>query len=67
MTCVRRHDEQQRRRGFWSRLFLMKEGRVLASGPPEEVLTPEKIGEAYGVKALVFRNPAGEWDYTVQV
>ena len=45
----------------------MKEGRVLASGPPEEVLTPEKIGEAYGVKALVFRNPAGEWDYTVQV
>ena len=60
------HDLRQAAR-FCSRLFLMKEGRVLASGPPEEVLTPEKIGEAYGVKALVFRNPAGEWDYTVQV
>ena len=59
------HDLRQAAR-FCSRLFLMKEGRVLASGSPEEVLTPEKIGEAYGVTAMVFRNPAGEWDYTVR-
>lgn len=59
------HDLRQAAR-FCSRLFLMKEGRVLASGSPEEVLTPEKIGEAYGVTTMVFRNPAGEWDYTVR-
>lgn len=65
MTAVL-HDLRQAAR-FCSRLFLMKEDGCSQAGPPEEVLTPEKIGEAYGVKALVFRNPAGEWDYTVQV
>ena len=60
------HDLRQAARSC-DRIFLMKDGRVLASGPPEEVLTPERIGEAYGVKAAVFRSPAGEWDYTVEI
>ena len=60
------HDLRQAARSC-DRIFLMKDGRVLASGPPEEVLTPEWIEEAYGVKAAVFRNPAGEWDYTVEI
>lgn len=51
---------------FCSRLYLMKAGLVIAAGPPEEVLTSERILEAYGVETLVFRNPAGEWDYTVR-
>ncbi len=59
------HDLRQAAR-FCSRLFLMKEGLVIAAGPPEEVLTPERIREAYGVETLVFRNPVGEWDYTVR-
>lgn len=51
---------------FCSRLYLMKAGLVIAAGPPEEVLTSERILEAYGVETLVLRNPAGEWDYTVR-
>ena len=60
------HDLRQAAR-FCDRLFLMKEGRMLANGLPEEVLTSEHIGEAYGAKTAIFRNPAGEWDYTVEI
>lgn len=59
------HDLRQAAR-YCTRLCLMHGGRVLADGAPEQVLTPENLYAAYGVRALVFRNPSGEWDYTVE-
>lgn len=35
---------------FCNRLFLMHHGRMVASGSPREVLTPEKIKNTYGVE-----------------
>ena len=39
-------------------LVLLKEGQVLASGPTEEVLTPDRIQALYGVEADVTRHAA---------
>lgn len=44
---------------YCTRLFVMEKGRLVASGTPEEVLTPELIRQVYGVKAKVFRDEAG--------
>jgi iron complex transport system ATP-binding protein len=38
------------------RLVLLKDGRVLAAGPTEDVLTPQAVRELYGVDALVERH-----------
>lgn len=43
-----------------SRLLLLAEGRLLAQGPPEEVLTPELLRRAFGVEGRVVRTPEGE-------
>jgi iron complex transport system ATP-binding protein len=40
------------------RLVLLIDGRVLASGPTEEVLTPPAVQELYGVEADIARHPA---------
>ena len=42
---------------YCDRLVLLKEGRAWAEGTPQEVLTPENIEAAYGVRAAVFLNP----------
>ena len=42
---------------FCDRLMLLSEGRVLAEGTPEEVLTPETIAAAFGVDVGVYRDP----------
>jgi iron complex transport system ATP-binding protein len=39
-------------------LVLLKDGQVLANGPTEEVLTPERIRVLYGVDADITRHPA---------
>jgi ABC-type cobalamin/Fe3+-siderophores transport system ATPase subunit len=39
------------------RLLVLGEGRLLADGPPEEILTPELIGAAFGVRARVLQDP----------
>ena len=44
---------------YCTRLFVMEKGQLVASGTPEEVLTPELIRRVYGVKAKVFRDEAG--------
>ena len=44
---------------YCDRLVLLAEGRVLAEGSPEQVLTPETIVKAFGVKAEVYRDPVG--------
>ncbi len=40
------------------RLHVLKRGAVVASGAPEEVLTPERIRDVYGVRAEVEVHPA---------
>jgi iron complex transport system ATP-binding protein len=37
----------------------MKDGKIVASGSPEEVLTPALIREVYEVEAEVFRDRNG--------
>jgi len=43
---------------YGERIVLLAGGRVRAAGAPEEVLTPEKIQEAFGVRVACDRNPA---------
>ena len=42
---------------FCSRLILLHQGRVLADGTPLQVLTPENLEQAFGVRALVYTDP----------
>ncbi|HEY8491423.1 MAG TPA: heme ABC transporter ATP-binding protein [Dehalococcoidia bacterium] len=42
---------------YCDRLLLLKDGRALAGGPPEQVLTPERVTEAYGVAVSVVQHP----------
>lgn len=52
---------------FCTRLILMKEGRIIADGAPEAVVTQENLSEAYGVNALVYRNRiSGLIDFHIQ-
>ena len=43
---------------YCDRLVVLSEGRVLTEGVPEDVLTPETIEAAFGVRAAVHREPA---------
>ncbi len=40
-------------------LMLIRDGRVVANGPTDEVLTPDNVREVYGVEADVLRHPSG--------
>ena len=44
---------------YCDRLYAVREGRVVASGRPEEVLTPELIRTVYEVEAQVLRDERG--------
>lgn len=51
---------------YCSRLILLKEGKIISDGNPEEVLTTENLSRAYGVNALVYRNRiTGYMDYFI--
>jgi len=44
--------------GLWAdRVALLAHGRLLAVGTPDEVLTPERLGEAYQTLLVVARHP----------
>ncbi len=49
---------------FADRLNWIREGRVVADGPPEETLTPERMAEVYGVRAGV-RRIDGDWSISI--
>ena len=38
-------------------LLLLSDGRVVAEGPPESVLTPDAIAQTFGVRAMVYTDP----------
>jgi len=44
---------------YADRLVLIDEGRVVASGAPDEVLTPELLSARYGAAVTVFRDDDG--------
>jgi iron complex transport system ATP-binding protein len=44
---------------FFPRLLLLDAGRLVADGPPSEVLVPERIREVFGVDPALIRVPAG--------
>jgi iron complex transport system ATP-binding protein len=43
---------------YCDHVIVLRRGTVFAAGATEELLTPELIGEVYGVRADVLRNPA---------
>lgn len=51
---------------FCTRLILMKEGRIIADGTPETVVTRENLSTAFDVNALVYRNRiSGQIDFHI--
>ena len=44
---------------FCDRLVLLGGGRILASGPPREVLTPRSLRAAFGIEADVLAGSDG--------
>ena len=42
---------------YCDRIFLLQNGRIVASGTPEEVLDPVRIRQVYQVEAAPFRHP----------
>lgn len=41
-------------------IYAMKNGKIIASGTPEEILTESIIEELYGIRCTVYRNPITE-------
>lgn len=50
------HDLNQAAR-YADNLVLMKEGRIVASGNPSELITAERVGEVFGIDAIVTPDP----------
>jgi iron complex transport system ATP-binding protein len=42
-----------------TRLVLMHRGRIVADGPPDEVLSPERLRDVFGIRAHLSRGPDG--------
>ncbi|MFO1364824.1 MAG: heme ABC transporter ATP-binding protein [Burkholderiales bacterium] len=42
---------------YADRVVLLKQGRVLAEGPPEAVFTPQALGDCFNVEATVVAHP----------
>ncbi|MGH4002481.1 MAG: ABC transporter ATP-binding protein, partial [Pseudonocardiaceae bacterium] len=42
---------------YCDRIYVMAAGRLIASGPPDAVLTPERIAECFGVRAHRWTHP----------
>lgn len=40
-------------------VFCLKNGHLIANGPPAEVLTPELLATVYGIRADIYRDEGG--------
>lgn len=45
---------------YFQRVILLKDGRVLADGTPEQVITAARIRQAYGADVTVFPHPVNQ-------
>lgn len=52
---------------FCDRLLMLKDGRIFASGPPEEVITPENVRNVYETHVLVRKHPTSGRPYVLSV
>ncbi len=50
---------------FFDRIALMKDGRIVAQGTPEAIVTARRIEEIYGARVLVDQAPTGRPRVTV--
>jgi iron complex transport system ATP-binding protein len=48
-------------------VLVLRNGKIAGYGPPRDILTPERIGEVYGVDALILPTPAGDVIVPVRV
>ena len=42
---------------YCDRIYVLKNGRIVLQGTPDEVLTPENIYDVYGVRSSVEKHP----------
>jgi len=57
-ACTVAHDLELAAR-YADRLLVMSDGRIIADGAPDDVVTPTLIAEVFGMQAAVDRNPGG--------
>lgn len=50
---------------FCDRIILMKSGKIIASGTPEEVITSDLIYDTFSIRMMVFRHPVSGKPYLV--
>ncbi|MGH6770892.1 MAG: ABC transporter, partial [Xanthobacteraceae bacterium] len=44
---------------FADRIMVMNRGRLVAEGPPRDVLTPQRIADVFGVDATIADSEVG--------
>lgn len=47
------------------RVLMLHEGLLIAAGEPVDVLHEGHISYAFGIRARTYRNPLGQWDFSV--
>ena len=52
---------------FSNELLLLQEGRIIAEGLPEEVITSEIIKQAYGIEIVIKKNPFTGTPYVIPI
>ena len=55
-TCLCALHDMNLAAQYCDRIYVLKDGKIMASGTPEEVITAENIENIYGVKATVRRD-----------
>lgn len=51
---------------YCDRILLLAQGEVVDAGTPRQTLTEANLARAFSMRARVFDNPAGQWDYYLE-